>query len=137
MASPEPSTPPTATVSTGGNRLAILSVVLALAAVGGAALAFGLLDAATNQGYSTVAPNTTPPPNLTLAWSVYWGGLVAGVGAIVIGRLAQMRVKQHAREHARTGLATLGLLIGVVCVVALVCGGAWYTFTLSLCGHGC
>lgn len=138
MASPKDSAPdntPTSAPIKSIHRLLITSYLLALVACGALMYAFSELNAAANQGYNSVAPS--PAPDLTIAWGVYWGGLLASLGTVITASVARSRAKQHPQNTVLRDLAVVGLLIGSVEMLVLMCGGAFMDFAMSFCGHGC
>jgi hypothetical protein len=113
---------------------AIVSYALLLAGGGAMVYAFGALNEAANTPYNSLAPS--PAPDLTLPWTAYRSGMVASFIGVVAALALRSQARQLGREELR-GLALLALVIGILELVALACGGAWLNFAIGFCSRGC
>lgn len=67
--------------------------------------------------------------------------VIASIAAIVTGAPALSRAKRYPPQQAWKGLATAGMVLGIVGTVLLVCGGGGFALLVRACtsptGPGC
>jgi Domain of unknown function (DUF4190) len=127
MASPVPTESQQSDAAMSGNRLAIVSFVLAVAALLPALCGFVLLE------YVSALPSSLVAVAAVVTVVLYAGGLLASIAAIVTGTVALVRAKRYLPQQRRRGRAIAGLVLGIVVTGLLIFPGGF----LFLLGYSC
>jgi hypothetical protein len=116
------------TSAQGSNRLALVSLVLALVPLVPAGLAFWQFFG---------GPMGVPVPvRGGVVFAVYVGGLAAAVSAVVTGVMALRRAKRYQPGHKMTGLAVVGLVLGTVDTLMLLIPATLIALLVLACTFG-